>query len=238
MIGYLLSIQLVFAAQSAAPAQASVPALPSIPAAMPADVVAAFGSAEGALAKVSACVGESGVITPQRLAALDRRLQALRRQASGVWGPDALLALASAAATPTDCARDGGATALGTAAEQQLTQLTAKLNHMLSPMRTGVWFGTMPLCGRGPVGADLMVDVYSADPFLLITLSPATAADLATLTTRHVGHQLAFRAGGRVVAEPQVNEPISGGQLQLGGPPLPELERAAAVIKSCGKPAA
>lgn len=220
-------------AMQAVPVAAPPP--PSVPATMPGEVLAAFAGAEAALARVSACVGEGTAITPQRLATLDRRLQALRRQANGVWGPEALLTLASAASISADCARDGGATALGTAAELQLTQLTAKLSGVLAPMRTGVWFGTLPLCGHGPVAAQMMVDVYTADPFLIITLNPVAATDLAAITRRHVGHPLAFRASGRVVSEPQVNEPITGGQLQLSGPPQGELDRVAAAIKGCAR---
>lgn len=237
MIGHSLAILLAFGTQSPSPVPAAVAPPPTVPATMPGDVLAAFAAAETALAKVSACVGEGAVVTPQRLATLDRRLQALRRQANGVWGPEALLTLASVASIPADCTRDGGATALGTAAELQLTQLTAKLSGVLAPMRTGVWFGTMPLCGRGPVAAQMMVDVYTADPFLIITLDPVAATALAALTSRHVGHPLAFRASGRVMSEPQVNEPITGGQLQLSGPPQGELDRVATAIKGCAKPA-
>jgi hypothetical protein len=211
------------------------PPPPSVPATMPGEVLAAFAGAEAALAKVSACVGDGATVTPQRLATLDRRLMALRRQANGVWGAEALQTLASATSISSDCQRDGGAAALGTAAELQLTQLTAKLSGVLAPMRTGVWFGTMPLCGRGPVTAQKMVDVYTADPFLIITLDPVAAADLAALTGRHVGHPLAFRAAARVISEPQINEPITGGQLQLSGPPQSELDRVAAAIKGCAR---
>ena len=199
---------------------------------MPADVLAAFASTEGALAQVSACIGQGTTVTPQRLTTLDRRMQAMQRQANGVWGPEPLRSLTSAAAAPADCTRDA---ALATAAEVQLAQLAAKLARVLAPMRSGVWFGTMPLCGQGPVQAQLMVNVYTADPFLIITLNPAAAAKLTALTSRHVGHPLAFRAGGRVVSEPQINEAIAGGQLQLSGPQQGELERVATAVKGCAR---
>lgn len=208
------------------------PTQPSVPTTMPGAVLAAFVSAETALARVSACVGAGAAVTPQRLASLDRRLQALQRQANGVWGRQTQLLLSGPTAAP-DCTPDGAAAALASAAEQQLTQLTVRLDSELAPMRSGVWFGTMPLCGRGPVQAQMMVDVYTADPFLIITLDAPAAAELTALTARHVGNALAFRAAGRVVSEPQVNEPIMGGQLQLSGPSQDQLNLVAAAIKGC-----
>jgi hypothetical protein len=236
MFAALLALSLQ--AATPAPVAPPPPLVPAtVPTIMPADLLDAFAGAEQALAKMSACVAANGV-SPQRLAVLDSRMMRLQQTANGVWGPAPLRALDSNASSEGDCAAAGGAIALSTAAELKLTQLTAKLGRLLEPMRSGVWFGTMPLCQRGSLRAELLVEVYSGNPYLLLTLDPALTGELAALTGRHVGHLLAFRAGGRVVAEPQVNEPITGGQLQLGGPPLPELQRAAAVIKICGKPAA
>ena len=232
MIGHFLATLSVLAAQPVTPPAATVEL--SVPASMPADIIAAFAATESALATLSGCVGNDSVMTPQRLATFDRRLMALRGQANGVWGPEALATL-PVASTTIDCERGGGATALATAAELQLTELTAKLSGSLAPMRAGVWFGTMPLCGEGPVRSDLMVDLYTADNSLVITLTPAKAAELAQLTTDSVGHALAFRALGRVVSEPHILEPIVGGQLQINGPARSELQQVQAALKSCPK---
>ncbi len=232
MFGHFLAILAVQTVQPAVSPAAPQP--PSVPAAMPADVLAAFADAEAALASVSGCVGSGSVMTPQRLSTLDRRMMALRREANGVWGPDALATLPVAALT-TDCERSGGAAALASAAEVHLTALTAKLGGILAPMRGGVWFGTMPLCGAGPVRSDLMVDLYSADEFLIIMLDPTKAAELAQLTSGQVGHALALRAAGRVISEPLISKPIVGGQLQIGGPERPELQQVQSALKNCPK---
>ena len=232
MFGHFLAILAVQTTPPAAPPPA--PPVPSVPAAMPADMLAAFADAETALAAVSGCVSSGSVITPQRLAALDHRLMTLRREANGVWGPEALSMLPVAALT-TDCERSGGAAALASAAELHLTALTAKLGNLLAPMRSGVWFGTMPLCGAGRVRSNLMVDLYSADEFLIITLDPAKAAELAQLTSGQVGHALALRAAGRVITEPLISRPIVGGQLQIRGRERSDLQQVQSALKNCPK---
>ncbi len=232
MFGHFLAILAAQTLQPAVPPAA--PPVPSIPAAMPADLLAAFADAEAALASVSGCFGNGSVMTPQRLAGLDRRMIALRREANGVWGPEALSML-PVAAPGGDCDRSGGAAVLASAAEMHLAALTAKLGGALTPMRGGVWFGTMPLCGAGPVRSELMVDLYTADEFLIITLDPAKAAELTQLTSGQVGHALALRGAGRVISELLISRPIVGGQLQIGGPDRSELQLVQTALKNCPK---
>lgn len=213
------------------------PAPPTVPLTMPGDVLSALAETEGALATLSMCIGQSEAVTPRGLAALDRRMVALQRRAAGVWGRQTELLLSSTA-VPPDCSNDKSAAEYINAAERQLAQLTQRLNLVLAPVHSGLWFGTLPLCRTEPVQVQLIVDVYTAEPSLIITMGPMAAAELAALTIRHVGDALAFSVGGRVVIEPYIREPIAGGQLQISGPAEAELRQVAEQLKSCSKPAA
>lgn len=211
---------------------AAVP--PALPEFMPTDLLVAFTGAERAISDVSACFGEGTELAPARLEAMDAQFQAISRRASGVWGQQQQLQLPIGAASAPSC-DEKGASATAERAEARLAALSARLDADLLPASSGVWFGTMPLCGQGPVTSQLVVDIYTARPALILTLGPDASARLAALTTRQLDQALAWRAGGRVIVEPVIREPITGGKLQVEGAPQPELERLAAALKACPK---
>ena len=76
-------------------------------------------------------------------------------------------------------------------------------------------------------------DDHSGLPVVNITLPAELRDALATLTAANIGKPLPIRVDGKVVSEPHVNEPISGGQLQISGVDRAEADRIAAALQSC-----
>ena len=97
----------------------------------------------------------------------------------------------------------------------------------------GIWIGNLELCRSGPVKAVASVDVHSGFPIVNIVLPAALRDALAELTAANIGKALPIRVDGRVVSEPHVNEPISGGQLQISGVDQADADRIAAALQSC-----
>lgn len=228
----------LFAALALAQAAPAPPATPEplpFPQFMPGEILAAFASAEVALADVSACFGDGSAVAPARLDMLDIRLRQQSARAAGVWGAQQQLAMLGGTASVPQCT--GGGAAAMARAEARVATLTTRLNMVLAPLQTRVWLGPMPLCRFGPVKHELLVDRYTAQPSLIMTLHPDAARDLAALTTRQNGFPLALRAGGRIITEPVINEPVTGGQLQISGPSQADLDRLSAALAACPRPA-
>ena len=101
------------------------------------------------------------------------------------------------------------------------------------PMEKGIWIGNLDLCRSGPVKAEADTDDHSGLPVVNITLPAELRDALATLTAANIGKPLPIRVDGKVVSEPHVNEPISGGQLQISGVDRAEADRIAAALQSC-----
>lgn len=97
----------------------------------------------------------------------------------------------------------------------------------------GIWIGNLDLCRSGPVEAMVSTDVYSGSPVISIVLPAKLRGALAELTAANIGKPLPIRVDGRVVSEPHVNEPISGGELQISGVDQAEADRIAAALQSC-----
>ena len=55
----------------------------------------------------------------------------------------------------------------------------------------------------------------------------------AELTAANLGKPLPIRVDGRVVSAPLVNEPITGGEVQIAGVDQAEAERIAAALQTC-----
>ncbi|MFC3787009.1 hypothetical protein GGR90_002435 [Sphingopyxis italica] len=97
----------------------------------------------------------------------------------------------------------------------------------------GIWIGNLDLCRSGPVKAVASIELYSSLPIVSIVLPAALHDALEELTAANIGKPLPIRVNGRVVSEPNVNEPISGGELQISGVDQAEADRIAAALQSC-----
>jgi preprotein translocase subunit SecD len=54
-------------------------------------------------------------------------------------------------------------------------------------------------------------------PLVNVRLSPAAAVRFAELTRANVGNELPIRVGGKILSNPRVLEPITGGAVQISG---------------------
>ncbi len=54
-------------------------------------------------------------------------------------------------------------------------------------------------------------------PIINFTLADAAAQKLAEVTTRYVGFEASLVIDGRVISSPRINEPITGGMMQVTG---------------------
>ena len=70
-------------------------------------------------------------------------------------------------------------------------------------------------------------------PIVNIVLPAPLREAMAELTAANLGKPLPIRVDGRVVSAPLVNEPITGGQVQIAGVDQAEAERIAAALQTC-----
>ena len=75
----------------------------------------------------------------------------------------------------------------------------------------------MRVCGGGVERADIVPDGPRRHSVML-RLTPALRERLEAETASLVGRKLPVRLDGRLIMDPIVNEPITGGQVQLLGP--------------------
>lgn len=206
-------------------ASLALPMAASATTSAPPGMVSAFADARHAVEDASACIARESV---WQVESLDQRLIELRRKVGGLWGHQAV-ADREYEARPR-CRRP--ATMLETA-RQRLDALDRAFAIHSAPYNSGAWVGTMPLCGAGSVETRKVVEEYSGERVLQITLAKAAAADLAALTAANVGHQLAVRVDGEIIMEPNINEPITGGSIQVMGSTPADIDRLAALLARC-----
>lgn len=101
------------------------------------------------------------------------------------------------------------------------------------PLKKGIWIGNLNLCNAGPVTAMASFDSFSGLPVVNITLDATLSDALGELTAANIGKPLPIRVDGKIVSEPNVNEPIRGGQLQISGLNQAEADRIVATLQAC-----
>ena len=80
-------------------------------------------------------------------------------------------------------------------------------------------------------------DPRASGPVLSIELDQVSKKDFAAFTTAHVGDKTELRLDGKVLAEPVIREPITGGSLQINGPDWTDVT-ASDLAKQLSKPGA
>jgi len=86
------------------------------------------------------------------------------------------------------------------------------------------------------VSARVDHDVRTGNPLLAIKLDEATRRTFSTFSSTYVGSKTELRVDGKVIAEPVIREPITGGSLEiyLGD----QTERANNLAEQLSKPGA
>lgn len=87
----------------------------------------------------------------------------------------------------------------------------------------GLWIGPLHLCRDAVADAVVEADTVGM-PLLTLTLKPELHDWLRRKTESRVGRRLPLRPGGRLVSEPIVREPLTGGAIQLSGASGKEVE--------------
>lgn len=88
----------------------------------------------------------------------------------------------------------------------------------------GLWVGPIHLC-RDTVLASKVSDTEEGPfPSLVVTLRPDLRDELRRETERRVARTMPIRLDGRVISEPVVHEPITGGVLAIAGTSADETE--------------
>lgn len=90
------------------------------------------------------------------------------------------------------------------------------------------------ISGDTVVSATAGFDDYSEQPVVYIGFDERGAAQLARLTTEHVGQQMAVVLDDEILMAPVIHEPILGGQLQVAGGFTTESASELAIILSSG----
>ena len=99
------------------------------------------------------------------------------------------------------------------------------------------WVGPLQLCAGTVRSVRATTNSYTQERTVTVVLTGDARRQLAALTERSVGQQIAIRVAGRVISEPYVNEPLRGGEFELNGP-MPTLlnELKAAARAPCRAP--
>ena len=213
---------LLLAVQAAAP-----PQLPADFARAAAEVRSALGGADRAISALGHCAQDN----PRHEQAYQdayRRYLAVRRAAEALFGspgvPDPGAGLAAPQCGPLVVARFVRLAASDTArAETALGRRTAAM--------PGLWFGPLRMCG----GAVASVTVVSDEPAvssMIIAFSPAMTERFAAETAARVGKPMSIRLDGRPIADPMINEPITGGQVYL----MPATAEIGAIRAAAARP--
>jgi len=101
------------------------------------------------------------------------------------------------------------------------------------PADNGIWIGNLDLCRSGSVIAAANIDADSGLPIVNIVLPAPLREAMAELTAANLGKPLPIRVDGKVVSEPYIHEPITGGEVQIAGVDQAEAERIAAALQTC-----
>lgn len=194
---------------------------------IPAEIVSTFTDARRAVDDAGSCLTGAPA---REVDGLNQRFFELQRKVGGLWGRQAV--------TEPDQgqrARCRRSTTMLEIAQKKLEALDSAFVLHSAPYNSGVWVGTMPLCDAGPVETRKAVEEISGEEVLQITLGKAAAANLAALTTANVGHQLAVRVDGEIIMEPNINEPILGGSIQVMGSSPADVDRLSALLARCAR---
>ena len=109
----------------------------------------------------------------------------------------------------------------------------ASLAAQTADAEKGIWIGNLDLCRSGPVDAAANFEPQNGLPIVNIVLPAPLREAMAKLTADNLGKPLPIRVDGRVVSAPLVNEPITGGQVQIAGVDQAEAQRIAAALQTC-----
>lgn len=109
----------------------------------------------------------------------------------------------------------------------------AGLAAQVADTEKGIWIGNLDLCRSGPLKAAANIEPQNGLPIVNIILPAPLREAMAELTAANLGKPLPIRVDGRVVSAPLVNEPITGGEVQIAGVDQAEAERIAAALQTC-----
>ncbi len=100
------------------------------------------------------------------------------------------------------------------------------------PKKRGLYLGRALFRPADITGADIGVDRYTDDPIVIVNFSSGAARRFGALTAKNVGQTLPIFLNGKLLSCPVINEPISGGEVQIsGGLSQTEVEDIASAIK-------
>lgn len=175
--------------------------------------------------------------TDARFKQLNRRYSDTRRKVEAIWGSATDSAAISeyffTEAFFPEKRRSCGKAQVQAAldhANAKLTEIEQSLSLAAARQHSGVWAGALQLC-RGTVSqAEIGTDGWQNEPVLHITLTAENRGSFAALTERAIGLNLAVLVDGRVISEPNINEPIQDGRFYLQARDPQILERARALI--------
>ena len=94
-----------------------------------------------------------------------------------------------------------------------------------------MWIGPIHVCRDTAQSTVPGTENHSPLANVIITLKPELRAILQRETERLVGSAMPIRLDGRVISEPIVHEPISGGVLSLAGTSEEETEAIQSAIR-------
>jgi hypothetical protein len=169
-----------------------------------------------------------------RYDAIEDKYVSAVNQAIGLWGPAVQPPPEALRERPwSSCKHTYVITALRRAERALAIHATLFREATATMNNGGIWFGPLKLCRA--VVADAKLTREPSDYLaLVIKLTGDTAPTLAMLTERSIGHPLAVRLNGKVIAQPIVDEPLERGELQLSGPDRQTLEQIqTALAASC-----
>ena len=109
-----------------------------------------------------------------------------------------------------------------TTAEEKTAEIEALCRQISGkkarpPKMRGLYFARALFGPSDIVFAEVAVDSYSEEPVVMITFSKYAAKRFANLTAMTVGKAMPIFLNGTLLSCPIVNEPIFGGQVQIGG---------------------
>lgn len=95
----------------------------------------------------------------------------------------------------------------------------------------GLWVGPIHLCRDTVLGSEVSDTEEGPFPSLVVTLRPDLRDELRRETERRVAGPMPIRLDGRVISEPIVLEPITGGALAITGTSAGETEAIQAAVR-------
>jgi preprotein translocase subunit SecD len=101
----------------------------------------------------------------------------------------------------------------------QLEDLCRPLNGKKArpPKMRGLYFGRALFGPSDIASAEVDADQYTDEPVVMLTFSRQATKRLGNLTAINAGKTLPIFLDGTLLSCPIVNEPIFGGQIQIGG---------------------